>query len=165
MVNHWNKLDPSDGFFAKVVQTGEVSAHLIFGLSLGGRDSRVVSVETVEWPTAQQIGTLKRKLIVLEAVAEYMNAGGDPADLDFLNNFRGPVTFQFGGWSYFDGGVNTNGNRVHEFISDDSTKFVRWVRNEYIDTNLTLEQIADDSGARTSTDTAHLDQHDSDPTR
>jgi hypothetical protein len=162
MINHWKNLDPSDGFFAKVQQTGEVSAHLIFGVSLGGRESQVAAVETIEWPTAQDIGALKRKLIVLEAVAEYMNAGGDPADLDFLKNFRGPATFCFQGWNYFDGGTNTNGNRVHEFISDDSTKFVRWVRNEYIDTDLTLEQISDDSGVRPSSDTSHVDQYDTD---
>ena len=158
--NPWNQLEPSDGFFAKVEQTGEVSAHLIFGLSLGGRESQVAAVETIEWPTAQQIGSLKRKLIVLEAVAEYMNAGGDPSDLEFLNNFRGPATLCFKGWNYFDGGTNTNGNRVHEFISDDSTKFVRWVRNEYIDVDLTLEQIQDDSG--TPTDSARDNKYDSD---
>lgn len=144
--NPWSELQPGDGFFAKLEQLGDVKAKLVFGVTARGQKSQSVTLETIEWPTAQQVGALKRKLIILEAMAEFLNAGGRWSELDSLPMIECWLLFDFKGWNYFDGGINTNGNRVHEFISDDATKFVRWVRNEYIDTDLTLEQIKDDSG-------------------
>jgi hypothetical protein len=160
--NFWAKMSPDDGFFAKVELLKDVKARLIFGLTLKNENDQAITLEAIDWPTAQQIGTLKRKLILLEALAEYLNAGGNWEEAASLSTLNCWFLFNFSGWSYFDGGVNTNGNRVHEFISDDSAKFVRWVRNEYIDTNLTLEQIQDDSG--TPSDSARCNQDDSQPT-
>ncbi len=158
--NYWKNMEASDGFFAKVEQLGEVSVSLLFGLSLGGNVNHVTVIESIQWPTAQQIGGLKRKLIVFEALAEYCNAGGNLRELYDLLPQSLPMILDFKGWCYFDGGINTNGNYVHEFVTDDSTQFVRWVRNEYIDTNLTLEQIEDDTGKRSSADSEHPDQDD-----
>jgi hypothetical protein len=158
VTDHWKNIDPADGYFAKIEKVGNVSAKLIFALSLGGNITHVVVAEEAQWPTAQQIGEMKRKLIVFEALAEYLNAGGELRELYAVLPQRAPLTLSFKGWNYFDGGIDTNGNRVHEFISDDSTKFVRWVRNDYIDTNLTLEQIEDDTGKQASSDSEYSDQ-------
>jgi hypothetical protein len=160
--NYWKSMDPSDGYFAKIERIGEVSARLIFALSLGDNVTQVSVVEEVQWPTAQQIGDMKRKLIVFEALAEYLNAGGELGELYTVLPQHVPLVLSFKGWNYFDGGIDANGNRVHEFVSADSTKFVRWVRNDYIDTDLTLEQIEDDTGKRPSSDPEHPNQDNSD---
>ena len=144
-------MKPDDGFFAVLNVAGEVSAELVFGLYVDSSLVRTRTVASRQWPSARVIGDLKRRLIFWEGFAEYLNAGGNPHELadDFnsmLQDFNGSLYFS--GWSYFDTGVNTNGNRVHEFISDDHThvtpqRFVRWVRNEFIDYELTEMDMLD----------------------
>ena len=66
------------------------------------------------------------------------------------------------GWHYFDGGVEpTTGHRVHEFTDDSCEVYVRWVRHEFIDADLTLEEISDDR-IESSPITALVNQIDSD---
>jgi hypothetical protein len=139
----WKNLKPDDGFFATLHQVGEVKAWLVLAVSLDGKIQQCRQVANVDWPKAADIGALKRKLIVLEAVAEYLNAGGDPAELtDLVGGITS--TLDTTGWNYFDTGINEHGNRVHEFASQDGNRYVRWVRNEFIDVDLTLEQVQND---------------------
>lgn len=149
--HNWGKMKPDDGFFAALNVSGEVSAELVFGLYVQGSLVKTKHIDSRRWPTARQIGDLKRRLIFWEGLAEYLNAGGNPHELseDFnsmLVNFNGSLLFE--GWSYFDTGVSTDGNRVHEFISDNPEhvtpqRFVRWVRNEFIDYKLTELDMLD----------------------
>jgi len=143
---NWKDLKPDDGYFAAVNIAGEVSADLVFGLYAGGKFMKSKTIRGYQWPTGRQIGSLKRDLIFWEGVAEFMNAGGRLVDV--LADIRDGVAdvspddkLVFPGWTYFDTGVNQNGNRVHEFISNDNdihpVRFVRWVRNEFVDYKLT----------------------------
>lgn len=154
----WDKIQPDDGFFAELHQINDVKAWLTLAVSLNGKVQQCRQVASIDWPTPKQIGELKRKLIVLEAVAEYLNAGGDPAELPELTADI-TSTLVVPGWDYYDTGINSNGNRIHEFISADGTlRFVRWVRGEYIDVELTLEDVQDD----TTRASAPADDFDSD---
>ena len=143
-MTNWKDLKPDDGFFAAVNILGEVRAELAYGLYEGGSIAYMKIIKSYEWPTAQQLGYLKRDLIFWEGVAEFQNAGGRLVDvlLDVEEHNLTSRHLAFPGWDYFDTGVNQNGNRVHEFISDDlkrlvSPRFVRWVRGEFVDYNLT----------------------------
>lgn len=148
MTTHdWKKMKPDDGYFGAIHQMGEVYANLVFGLHVVGHtEVKVRMLETVKWPTAKQMGALKRKLIFVEAIAEYLNAGGDPAELPVMLQDicqDTPGSLYFSGWDYFDNGFNDKGGRVHEFISTDCTKFIRWSRGEFIDVDLTSAQLMD----------------------
>ncbi len=156
---NWKDLKPDDGFFAAVNILGEVRAELAYGLYEGGSIAYVKIIKSYEWPTDQQLGYLKRDLIFWEGVAEFQNAGGRPADvlLDVEEHNVANRHLAFPGWSYFDTGVNQHGNRVHEFVQFDDAgwlpmdaetsevqlplRFVRWVRGEFVDYNLTAEDM------------------------
>ena len=105
----------------------------------------VMVSEVVDFPTILDVGKLRRKLIIWEAVAEYLNAGGDISEI--TSEFQGVAfkSFELPGWNYFDTSLSEAGNRIHEFVSDDGEKYVRWVRNEYVDVGLTIEDILDDT--------------------
>ncbi len=141
----WKGMDPEDGFFARLEIAGTVNATLAFGFQAEAANVHEIMVsEVMEFPTTLDVGKLRRKLIIWEAVAEYLNAGGDLSDIasEFQNvPFSG---FQMPGWNYFDTAVSEDGNRIHEFVSDDGERYVRWVRNEYVDHDLTIEDILDD---------------------
>jgi hypothetical protein len=140
----WKSMDPEDGFFARLEIAGTANATLAFGFQVEAADVNEIMVsETIEFPTTLDVGKLRRKLIIWEAMAEYLNAGGDISEVTgFLGlPFNG---FQIPGWNYFDTAVSEDGNRIHEFVSDDGERYVRWVRNEYVDCDLTLEDILDD---------------------
>lgn len=151
MTHNWKDMKPDDGYFAALNLVGEVKADLVFGLYVNGSLMKTITLDSRQWPSARQIGDLKRKLIFWEGFAEFLNAGGNGFDLvgdfnDVISSLQGQLVFE--NWSYFDTGVNTNGNRVHEFISDrqeDVTpmRFVRWVRNEFIDYKLTEQDMMD----------------------
>jgi hypothetical protein len=148
----WREMQPNDGYFAVLQVEGQVKASLIFGVFLNGTTVKHKLIAEHDFPTARVIGELKRQLIFWEGVAEYMNAGGELERLrddieDISAEFSGRI--QFRGWSYFDTGINPlTGNRVHEFISDapehqEDPSFVRWVRGEYIDVNLTIDSMSE----------------------
>jgi len=139
----WTKLQPSDGYFARLEFSGG-TATLFLGLQVDGKLHKARTVSLASDADVFQLGNMKRKLIVLEAIAEYLNAGGYVEELaDLLPQGEGSLWAE--GWHYFDGGVEpTTGHRVHEFMDDKCENFVRWVRHEFIDTNLTLEEISDD---------------------
>jgi len=149
---NWKAMEPQDGYFAVLNIAGEVAAELSFGLYSNGKVLKSKLIAKRSYPTARIIGDLKRQMIFWEGVAEYMNAGGNLNCLrddvyDLAHEFDGQIKFT--GWSYFDTGINPmTGNRVHEFISDAENnaldmRFVRWVRGEYIDVNLTAESMRD----------------------
>lgn len=151
---NWKDLKPDDGFFAAVNILGEVRAELAYGLYEGGSIAYVKIIKSYEWPTDQQLGYLKRDLIFWEGVAEFQNAGGRLVDvlLDVEEHNVANRHLAFPGWSYFDTGVNQHGNRVHEFVQFDMDaeidhederplRFVRWVRGEFVDYNLTAEDM------------------------
>lgn len=152
MTNVWKQLDPADGFFAQLVRNGEVEAKLVFGLRVQTELLKKRVLMRAKWPSAQQLGEMKRQLIFWEGVAEYMNAGGALSDvcmqLEAIKSKFDDVCLSFSGWLYFDTGVNTNGNRVHEFIRENkdnaTNSFVRWVRNEFVDVDLTESDMVDD---------------------
>lgn len=162
----WKQLQPGDGYFAELLQLHSRVA-LTFGLRVGGK---IVKERTVAEVGGQEselidpitVGLFKRRLIVLEAMAEYLNAGGDVRDLRTLLPHPDEGSIWTEGWNYFDGGVDpVSGNHVHEFANNDCTQFVRWVRHDYIDSNLTLEEISDDT-VRASAPGVRLDQDDFD---
>jgi len=142
---NWKDLKPDDGYFAAVNIAGDVSADLVFGLYAGGKFVKYHTIRSYRWPTGRQIGSLKRDLIFWDGVAEFKNAGGRLVDVidetSFVEAAKVDEKLTFPGWTYFDTGVNQNGNRVHEFISNDNdihpVRFVRWVRNEFVDYKLT----------------------------
>lgn len=151
-MTNWKDLKPDDGFFAAVNILGEVRAELAYGLYEGGSIAWVKIIRSYEWYTPEQLGYLKRDLIFWEGVAEFQNAGGRLVDalLDIEEHGLSSASrhLAFPGWSYFDTGVNQNGNRVHEFVQFDMDaevdhederplRFVRWVRGEFVDYNLT----------------------------
>jgi hypothetical protein len=153
---NWVAMSPDDGYFARLHVIGDVRAWLVLGVSEGGKIRQLKDVAIVAWPTMEQIGDLRRKLIVLMAVAEYLNAGGDPKDLPMM---VGGIdeTLWLHGWSYFNTGITADGSRVHEYVDGTGERFVRWVRNEFIDIDLTLEQIADDDTGHIRTSAATYD--------
>lgn len=142
----WTKIKPDDGWFAKLdYRPNEVVLYM--ALQVSGRVQLNQIVESTSDSDALKIGRMKRKLIILEAVAEYLNAGGDPSELENIIPKGSEVGCIWAeGWHYFDGGIeSSSGNRVHEFTNESCDSFVRWVRHDFIDTNLTLEEISDDS--------------------
>lgn len=156
--HNWGAMQPQDGYFAVLNILGEVKATLSFGLFSNGQLFKSKTLAVREYPTARIIGDLKRQLIFWEGVAEFMNAGGNLNCLredirELAQDFDGQL--KFAGWSYFDTGINPlTGNRVHEFISDSQEhasdmRFVRWVRGEYIDVNLSANDMreADNHGS------------------
>lgn len=153
MSNAWKQLDPADGFFAKLVLDGEVEAKLVFGLQVKSEQIKERVLVRAKWPSAHQLGEMKRQLIFWEGVAEYLNAGGALRDictqLENIESKFDDVHISFPGWLYFDTGVNTNGNRVHEFIKENKDNsenvFVRWVRNEFVDVDLNENDMVDDN--------------------
>lgn len=160
--HNWKDMKPDDGYFAALNIVGEVKADLVFGLYVNSSLVKTTTIASRQWPSARVIGDLKRKLIFWEGFAEHLNAGGNGFDLiddfnDVITKFQGTLVFE--GWSYFDTGVNTNGNRVHEFINDDQAhvapmRFVRWVRGEFIDYKLTEHDMLDtDNHGRNDTPT------------
>jgi len=140
-------MDPEDGYYAAVVSLWEVRSSLYFGLNAGGEMIRQTVIEVRQRPTAVDIGELKRKLLVWQGIAEFLNAGGDLEEMrsvfaeELISQVQGFLRYP--GWRYFDTGVSSNGNCVHEFINDDGDRFVRWVHNEYIDSELTPEQMSE----------------------
>lgn len=153
MNNVWKQLDPADGFIAKLVLDGEIEAKVVFGLRVKGEQVKERVIVRVKWPSAHQLGEMKRQLIFWEGVAEYLNAGGALNDVCMqLENIKSKfedICISFPGWLYFDTGVNTNGNRVHEFIKENKDNsenvFVRWVRNEFVDVDLKENDMVDDN--------------------
>ena len=147
--HNWKDMQPDDGYFAALNFVGDYSVDLVFGLYVGGTLHKKSVIASRKWPTARIIGDIKRKLIFWEGVAEYMNAGGDLYDVsEELREVKSEFPkIDFKGWSYYDTGIN-DGNRVHEFISDDPKdvtpmRFVRWIRGEFIDYNLTELDMQD----------------------
>jgi hypothetical protein len=141
-------MSPDDGYFAKLHVIGEVRAWLVLGVSEGGKIRQIKDVAVVHWPSMEQIGDLRRQLIVLKAVAEYLNAGGNPNELQKMV-IGIDETLWLHGWSYFNSGTTSDGSQVHEYVDTAGERFVRWVRNEFIDIDLTLEQIEDDNTGHT----------------
>jgi hypothetical protein len=140
----WEKLDPEDGWSAEFDLT-DAEASLYLLLRVKGKIERKLKFDSISCPNTRELGELKRKLILVEAVAEYLNAGGCltsfVADLAGIPNEH----LVMDGWHYLDGGLSLpEGNRVHEFVDDSGLKYVRWVRNEFIDTNLTVKEINHD---------------------
>jgi hypothetical protein len=151
-------MQPDDGYFAKLHVSGEVRAWLVLGVSEGGKIRQIKDVAVVHWPSLEQIGDLRRQLIVLKAVAEYLNAGGNPDELQKMV-IGIDETLWLHGWSYFNSGITSDGSQVHEYVDVSGKRFVRWVRNEFIDIDLTLEQIADDNTAYTRASADTVDKH------
>lgn len=149
---NWGDVKPGDGFFAESF-ISEALAELAFGLKANGEIVFKRLIARCMQPKANQIAEITRKAILWEGMAEYMNAGGDlqsavsevKAVVDRMANKGEDYCFHMPHWRYFSTGINQNGNRVHEFIrvGDGPVEFVRWVRHEYVDTNLTEEQIMD----------------------
>jgi hypothetical protein len=160
MMFDWKQLQPSDGWFARLILNHSLSS-LYFGLQVGGKIHQLRTVYDMTSPNALQAGKMKRDLIVLEAMAEYLNAGGHVCELAQLCPQPDEGALWTEGWHYYDGGIDpASGQRVHEFADESCKTFVRWVRNEFIDTPLTLEQIRDDQ-IGPSSGPAHVDQTDS----
>ena len=63
--HNWGKMKPDDGYFAALNVTGEVCANLVFGLYANGSLVRTRPIASRRWPTARDIGDLKRRLIFL----------------------------------------------------------------------------------------------------
>lgn len=142
----WKMLQPDDGYFAEFVREEDPPrVSLRFGFKVSGELLYCRTIGEVTDPAPEAVGDLKRKLILLKAMADYLNAGGDGADLQEIlpQPDEGGVWVE--GWHYFDTGIEpATGNRVHEFVNLTYDKFVRWVHNEYIDVDLTREQMDDD---------------------
>ena len=148
----WDSVKPDDGFFVKVY-VSEAMAELVFGLKSNGQIMFNKLIARCLEPNRNQSAEVTRKAILWEGIAEYLNAGGDlqssVAEIknitDRMVNKGEDYCFHMPHWRYFSTGLNQNGNRVHEFIrvGDGNPEFVRWVRNEYVDTGLTEEQIMD----------------------
>jgi hypothetical protein len=142
----WSSLEPDDGYFAEVVNAGEALAELIFGFKVHGKVVLTEKLSSIKAPTHQEVGELKRRCIFYRGLAEYLNAGG--SDADYLCKKALEVSvgqLVFPGWDYYDHGLNTNGNDVHEFVNQENPlQFVRWVRNEFIDESLNEQEILDE---------------------
>jgi len=162
----WKDVKPDDGYFAALNIMGELNAELVFGLYVDGELYNTKVVDMRKWINARVIGEMKQNLIFWEGVAEFMNAGGNLFDVS--NKLRAVQSdfdpLVFSRWSYFDTGINENGNRVHEFISDNpihvtDLRFVRWVRGEFIDCELTEQDMLENvnhGSTDTPTETEHL---------
>lgn len=137
-----------DGWFAELKIDKDYNADLIFGLMLGQAIVNAKLVTRIVKASPLDIGKLKRKLILLEGIAEFLNAGGTPQEIP-LAVFDTAVGIRLDGWNYFDTWLNPKGNRVHEFVNDEGNRFVRWVRHEYIDANLTAKDMDDAADADT----------------
>lgn len=135
---------PDDGWFVELKVDKDGNAELLFGLRVEQVIRQHKVINQIKQASPVEIGALKRKLILLEGVAEFLNAGGTPMEIPF-SIFTDATGINFDGWHYFDTWTNRNGNRVHEFVNDVGDKFVRWVRYEYVDANLTdLKETTND---------------------
>ena len=145
----WHGLDPSDGLTVTLDVRSDAACRVasvridLFIERLLVATSTIVEIKN---PTPTDIGELKRRCIVYEAAAEYLNAGGDVSifpDL-FPDSLQQRVwSLKTEGWSYFDTGLTEDGKRIHEFVSADGSRFVRWVRGEYIDADMPFEVFRD----------------------
>jgi len=155
---NWSEVNPEDGYFVEVVQSGDALVELVFGFKQHGRVALSERLHSIKMPTHKDIGDLKRRAIFYRGLAEYLNAGG--SDADYLCQKALDVSvgsLLLDGWDYFDHGVNTDGNNVHEFISQEEPfRFVRWVRNEFVDTDLNEQEVLDEQYTRTADSSADV---------
>jgi len=154
-MNSFDDLFPDDGF--RVIRHDmdglEISLHV--GLYVGGELQNVFDSApedaTVEiWsrspPQHDDYGARQRVRLVAEAICRFLNAGGTWDELLEVQNrmqlvAQGPISID--GWRYMDGYVDTEGNFTHVFLADDNSgRVVRWVEGEFIDTDLTLHDLA-----------------------
>lgn len=157
---NWSGLEPGDGYFVELVQSGDALVELFFGFKHEGRVVISEKLDSIKMPSHADIGDLKRRCIFYNGLAEYLNAGGSDAEYLCKKALDGSIgRLLFHGWKYFDHGVNTEGNHVHEFISEEQPfRFVRWVRNEFVDTDLNEQEMLDEcytGAAATSSDVSH----------
>ena len=142
----WSTLEPGDGYSVELVQSGDVLAEIIFYCKQQGRIVISEKLHSVKMPTHIEIADLRRRMILYNAIAEYLNAGGEQAE-KMCRNVQNTMlgSFVFPGWNYFNHGVTEDVNHVHEFISDTPPfKYVKWVRNEFIDIDLNEQEMIDE---------------------
>jgi len=161
----FRKLEADDGYGVDLVRSGDVLAEIFVYLKIEGRIAIREKLHSVKMPSFQDIADLKRRMIFYNGMVEYMNAGGTQAESmcrTVQDGMLGCLTFP--GWDYFDHGVDTENNHVHEFISQEEPhRFVRWVRHEFIDTDLKEQDMLDEYSnlrERTgNTDDVHIVGH------
>jgi hypothetical protein len=146
-------MHPSDGWFTKIEQGKDKTAKLVLCLNIDDEPTEIATIQQFENVDEIKMGELIKKSIFVEGFAEYLNGGGTirevasmlsiiELNMGFENRDSKPVIFD--AWRYFNTKVNHNGNRVHEFIREDKQRYIRWVRNEYVDEDLTAKDMEDD---------------------
>lgn len=149
--NVWDRMDPRDGFSVNLVIT-EALSELSLVFKHKGEIVSTKIIDRATMPTSVDNEKLTKKSIFWEGVAEYLNAGGRAADavlsLNEVFNDLPEFFLDFDEWQYYSTGINQNGNRVHEFIRGDEA--VRWVRNEFIETDISKEELDSDIVVETS---------------
>lgn len=162
----WAQWKPDTGFFSDLV-INDLTAYVNFGFrrhgSRGTGEEEILHTKLIAKvlrPTYDQVGRLKQMYILTNAFAEYLNAGGSVQEgAGIINQIQ-----KLGDWSldytdyenkkkyvYYDTGINTQGNRVHEFIETnmeeeilEPLQFVRWVENEYVEYGLHEDEMVED---------------------
>jgi hypothetical protein len=144
-------MNPAEGWFSKITKDDK-GARLSLCLNFGKTTAEIVVIKQIEKTDEIAIGELIKKSIFVDGLAEFLNSGGtireavgmlNIVELDMFDQ-RDVKPARFEHWSYLDTHLNRNGNRVHDFVRNDKQRYARWVRNEYIDVNLTAKDLQED---------------------
>ena len=164
MQTPFDDLDPRDGFrvFDHALGQMEVSIYVAAwyqGQMAIGALQTLANGETLNhaevWnchnPTAKEYGEKNRALLVMESIINYFNAGGSWSELDgMLSEARKVIAggIVMPGYHVFDCYNDTEGNFTVLYVKEDDPtvepemqQAVRWVRGQYIDTELTLNDL------------------------
>lgn len=149
----FSSMDPGDGFGARVRNFYNSRAEVLFSVQVGGEISREEIVFEDVSGEATGVGRAIRQQLLWNGFADFLNAGGTTEEVVeaaklLQANFQGTQIVPEG-WDYLNFGVDALGNSVHEFISKDSRRAVRWVVDSYVDADIPvtkmLEDLHDDS--------------------
>ena len=150
----FDRLEPRDGFRVIPLTKGEGEISLHVGLYAEGDIVEALSGIPTEasiqiWerqqPKLRDRGACERVSFLAQAFCRYFNTGGNWSEVtDLVARLRqaipGGLTFQ--DYCYLDGYIDTDGNFTHIFVKPGTDKVVRWVEGSFIDTELTLDDLA-----------------------
>ena len=99
--------------------------------------------------------SLEAKNLILEALRSLEKEWGDAFEVNYQDaDHQGEISTEY---VYYESGLTHEGERVHEFICctgetdpegnavpEEPLRYVRWVHNSFIDTNVTEDEIAEE---------------------
>lgn len=143
-------IDPWDGYRVSDDDMGHLQLGLALELFREGApadvadEARRVPLWTCPAPCDADYARRSRLQLVLQAVTDYVNAGGSRQELqEALGELlpRLPEAVGYGDFVLYDVYVDRAGQRVTVWRHPDRDEFVRWVDRDFVEDGLTLSAL------------------------